>query len=199
MCGRFMIFDEQENEELRRIVDGINERLRGMDNAPKLKTGEIFPTDYIPAVALKNNGDKHTGLVKWGFPGFQNKGVIINARAETLGEKPTFRRVLKNRCIIPATGYFEWQQTSSGKVKHLIKTDTALFYMAGLYNTFLDKDGKNYVGAVIITTEPAAAIAHIHNRMPAILRPEQADAWLKSTDCKQLLLPYQEGIYFSVA
>lgn len=195
MCGRFVIFNEQENEEIRNIVDQINKKYNSQPS-PQAKIGrEILPTDYIPVVALNNSGNRHLGLVKWGFPGYQNKGVIINARAETLEEKPTFRRILNNRCIIPASAYFEWQKAEGNKkIKHMIRPDIPMFYMAGLFNTFQDHDGKSYAGAVIITTEPAPAIAHIHNRMPVILHPNQAGAWLKNSDYKQLLLPYQGHI-----
>lgn len=201
MCGRFIILDERENEEIRNIVDEINRRYNEPD-APQAKFGqEIFPTDYIPAIALKKSGNHHIGLVKWGFPGYQDKGVLINARAETLEEKPTFRKALSNRCIIPATGYYEWQQTPAGKVKHLIRTDKTLFYMAGLFNTFTDKSGKPYVGAVIITTDPAPGIAHIHNRMPALLDKLDINKWLTGDfkAARELLIPYTGEIQFSVA
>jgi len=199
MCGRFVLFDEAEDEELRRIVDEINQRLKGADDAPKLKTGEIFPTDNVP-ILVARNGKQSAHPAKWGFPNINKSGVIINARSESLEEKPMFRRSFhERRCLIPAAGYFEWKKKDAKKEKFLIRTEYPLLYMAGLYGIYRDKNDSPYTSFVIITTGPAPAIAHIHNRMPAILRPDQVDIWLNSNDYKQLLIPYPGDLQFFIA
>lgn len=197
MCGRFVLFDEAENEELRRIVDEINQRLKDVEAAPKLKTGEIFPSDNVPILVAKN-GKQSAHPAKWGFPNFNKPGVIINARSESLEEKPLFQQSFhRRRCLVPASGYFEWKKDN--KVKFLIRTEYPLIYMAGLYGIYRDKNANPYTGFVIITTEPSPAIAHIHNRMPVLLSRDQADMWLNSNEYKRLLIPYTGDLKLSVA
>ena len=107
MCGRYCLY-EDGNEELRAILD----RTEG-----EFKTGEIFPTDKAP-VLIQQTGTVMPEAVVWGFPGFPGKGVIINARAETVPEKPMFRRSLASmRCVIPSSGFFEWSH-SGPKIKY---------------------------------------------------------------------------------
>ena len=97
MCGRYCLF-EDENEDIREILN----RTEG-----EFKTGEIFPTDKAPVLLWQQNA-VNTVAVKWGFPGFKGKGVIINARAETVEEKRIFSNCLQTgRCIIPSTGFYE--------------------------------------------------------------------------------------------
>ena len=98
-------------------------------------------------------------------------GPLINARAESLDRKPTFRPLLQRRCLIPATAYFEWRRVGAARLRNRIAPmDGRPFGFAGLR----DAEGR----FVIITTTPAPAVAHIHDRMPAILSPEWEDAWL---------------------
>lgn len=98
MCGRYCLY-EDGNEELRKILD----RAEG-----EFKIGEIFPTDKAPII-LEKSGVLKPEAVVWGFPRFRGKGVVINARAETVPEKPMFRRSFDTkRCVIPSSGFFEW-------------------------------------------------------------------------------------------
>lgn len=99
MCGRYY-FDIDE-KELIEIVEKVEENLYG-----DFKTGEIFPTNIAPIIT-----DKGIALAKWGFPKWDGKGVVINARAEGLTDKMMFQNLItSNRCIIPASGFFEWKQ-----------------------------------------------------------------------------------------
>ncbi|MGI6777686.1 MAG: SOS response-associated peptidase [Acetivibrionales bacterium] len=191
MCGRFLLFDEAENEELRRIINEINKKYN-QDEYPKLKTGEIFPTNYAPVITAGNNNT--VSLFKWGFPNYKNTGTIINARSETLEERPAFRKILlSKRCLIPASGFYEWKQTGSKKDKYLIQTEKPLFYMAGLYNHFTDKNGIPFTAFVIITTDANREVLPIHHRMPVILERDSGKLWLESMvkDALNLLIPYQ--------
>ncbi len=191
MCGRYAIFTEEENQELRNIVNDINEKLKG--KATTMKTGEIFPTDTVPVItAVSSDGKKSTGLFKWGFPNFkQSGGVIINARSETVHEKPTFRKLLiSERCIIPASGFYEWRKVDSKKEKYFIRSATNnVIYMAGLYNRFIDNMGAVNNRFVILTTDANEQMSYIHSRMPVILSPEASFVWL---DCKSNYLKIAE-------
>lgn len=196
MCGRYMLFDEAQNEELHRIIEEINHRLKDNPEAPALKTGEIFPTDTVPII-VSRHGSKSAHPAKWGFPKFSKSGVIINAKGETLNETMFRKSFQDRRCIVPACGYFEWRKDTPEKEKFFIHTGKPLLYMAGLYGIYRDKNDKPYTGFVIITTEPNAAISPIHNRMPVILSPDKAEQWLTLTDTvalQRLLGPYEDVV-----
>jgi len=119
---------------------------------------------------------------------------LINARAETLAEKPTFSRLLThNRCLIVADGFYEWQQVDGRKEPVYIHLkDDAPFVFAGLWDALRSDAGETQAYGTIITTSANSLIAPIHHRMPAILPPDAIDAWLdpKCTDAVRLLQPY---------
>jgi putative SOS response-associated peptidase YedK len=146
-----------------------------------MKTGEIFPTNIVPVITGFSDSQKTADLFKWGFPNYrQNSGVIINARCETISEKLTFRKLLKNnRCLIPASGFYEWKTFEKRKEKYLIRSAASkLMYFAGLYNNFTDKNGIPFTSFVIITTEANNQMSQIHTRMPVILSSIQASSWM---------------------
>jgi len=130
---------------------------------------EFRPTDQ--ALVIRRGGA--VTFLAWGFAVDWSKSPLINARAETLTEKKTFLPVLENRCIVPATAYFEWRKDGSRRLKNRISlTSGEPFAMAGL------TDGERFT---IVTCPPAATIAHIHNRMPVILAPEAESLWQDPT------------------
>ena len=96
---------------------------------------------------------------------------MINARAEGIGDKPSFRAALKKRrCLVPANGYYEWKQTPGGKVPYLFRLrDREQFAFAGLYESWDDENGNAVKTYTSITTEPNGLAVEVHNRMPAIL------------------------------
>ncbi|KAF4317828.1 hypothetical protein G195_008904 [Phytophthora kernoviae 00238/432] len=123
---------------------------------------------------------------------------MINARAETLAEKPAFKRLISSkRCIIPTNGFYEWRKEGSTKQPmRILMKDDRLFSLAGLYDTWTDPEGNKLSTCTIITTEPNSLMEDIHNRMPVILRPEDESEWLgRDNDDVQSLLgllkPYQ--------
>jgi len=195
MCGRYLVLSEEEFEEIQSIVNEISDKY----NDPDLANGEVFPTNNIPVV-YPHNGKYVLSAAKWGFPNFKGDGVIINARAESVAEKPMFKSsFMSRRCIVPANGYYEWlTHEDRKKTKYFIRVkDTRLFYMAGLYNMFTDKGGIIYPAVTIITTNANEDISFIHDRMPVILPSEKIDKWMdRSTDAaelKSLLTPYEAG------
>lgn len=201
MCGRYAIFTEEENMEIREIISQINERFK--DESPKMRTGEIFPTDTVPIITGDSKNRKAINLFRWGFPNFkQPSAVIINARSETLHEKPTFRNLLHTcRCLVPASGFYEWSKTSDQKKeKYLIRSsESSLVYFAGLYNKFIDKNGINTTRFVIITTQANEQMSQIHDRMPVILNGDSAIKWLspEHTESASLLIPYRSQLTLS--
>ena len=134
---------------------------------------------------VANNSDRKLELFQWGLipswakdPKIGNK--MINARAETLAEKPSFRSALKRRrCLVVADGFYEWKKTGAAKTPMFIQLkDGRPFAFAGLWEVWQPPDGSLIKTCTIITTEPNALMADIHNRMPAILSPEAYDLWL---------------------
>jgi len=142
---------------------------------------EIRPTDLATVIVDPNQAV----LMPFGLPApWDAKKPILNARAETLEEKATFSPLLEQRCLIPASGYFEWRETETGKRKNLITLKEGLFAFAGL------TDGRHFA---IVTCAPAPEIARIHNRMPVILTATGRQAWLMKNqpfgEVKHLLRP----------
>ena len=169
MCGRYTFDEDTEKEKLIAILREINRKYP--DNP--IKTGEIFPTNS--AAVLIGNGERiETDRMLWGFPNFRNKGVIINARAETATEKTMFSKHIElHRCVIPSTGFYEWSQDNEKtKYRFNIPNKKAL-YMAGIYNVF--KDEARFV---ILTTAANQSMERIHHRMPVVLDETEIEPWI---------------------
>ncbi len=167
MCGRYN-FTVEQNDEIIEILEKLNAKFH---NAA-VKTGEIYPTNQAPILTLEQEEISPT-ISAWGFPKFDEKGVIINARSETVFTKKTFRDSLLNRrCIIPSTGFYEWD---SEKRKFLFRMEgTKVLYMAGLYTNYREE-----LRFVILTTEANASMKEIHTRMPLVIPKHEVSAWIK--------------------
>lgn len=166
MCGRYN-FTVEQSEELREMLEELNRKIHGKI----FNTGEIFPTHQVPLIIEEDNKTSPV-LSVWGFPKFDKKGVIINARSETAFEKRTFRDSLINRrCIIPSTGFYEWDKE---KRKYLFRLEgTNTLYMAGLYSYF-----QNEMRFVILTTEANESMKDVHNRMPLVIPKHEIETWI---------------------
>jgi len=173
MCGRYYIDDQDVPEDLIRIIEEVNRRNSG--NAAAVKTsGEVFPTDTVPVVANIRSLQPAAFAMKWGYTLPDGK-PIINARSETAAQKVMFKDgMLRRRCLVPATNYFEWEKRDDRKIKYSIQpTDSKIMYMAGIYRT---EHGAPVFS--ILTRTPAPCIEFIHNRMPVILPPDIIFDWL---------------------
>ena len=183
MCGRYQ-FSADEYKEIRQIVRDAQRRSEGNElNFPM--AGDICPSQV--ALVLVSRGEKIVGeFQQWGLPGFRGRQQIINARAETVTEKPMFRRSIAfQRCVIPATGFYEWDQE---KVKYrFILPHASTLYLAGLYNEF---QGERRF--LILTTEANASVSFIHSRMPVIIFREMIDTWLEDTEKAVHMLHWQQ-------
>ncbi|MEY8352632.1 SOS response-associated peptidase [Lachnospiraceae bacterium 54-53] len=168
MCGRYYI--EIDSVELSSIIAAV-------ENKTKIKTGEIYPTNIAPVLSPKGE----LTAMRWGFPRYDGKGEIINARSETATEKNMFRGpMMEGRCLIPASWYFEWEKRGSQKVKYaLAPPDSSPAWMAGLSRI----DHKTGESLYVVLTRPAwSGISFIHDRMPVILPKENHDEWLNGHD-----------------
>jgi putative SOS response-associated peptidase YedK len=189
MCGRYELVDGQRVFMRFRVTNKV---------LPILDNGDVRPTQQVFALQT----DHVLSLMKWGLvpswakdPSVGSK--MINARAEGIESKPSFKKPLRfQRCIIPASAFFEWKGNPGAKVKYRIaRKDGELFGFAGLYEHWRDPNGGELATCSIITTQPNELVAPIHNRMPVILLPEDEEQWLdpdmtESEAIVSLLRPY---------
>lgn len=157
------------------------------------------PTQHMPVIVQR--GENAVESMRWGLvPSWAKDAAIgnklINARSETIADKPSFRGPFRSRrCLIPATHFFEWADTDSGRLPHAIRMkDEPLFAFAGIYDANTHGAETPIRSFALLTTIPNEIMARLHNRMPAILRPEDEAAWLdpdaQPDDLRMLLRPY---------
>jgi putative SOS response-associated peptidase YedK len=195
MCGRFTLSATPEQ---------LQQAFPGVQMPPEMPARyNIAPTQ--PVAVITNQEPHKLDFFTWGLvpswakdPSIGNR--MINARAETLVEKPSFRTAFRRRrCLIPATGFYEWRVEADGKRKtplHIRMADGSPFAFAGLWELWSHPDGSQILSCAIITTEPNELMKSIHNRMPAILRPESYAQWLATGEAdtgklQTLLGPYE--------
>lgn len=197
MCGRYTL--TKPNSELKNDLQvEIPGQLQPIYNA--------CPTMPLPVICNKDK--QHLNFFHWGLVPFWAKDIsigpkLINARSETLGEKPAFRAAFRyKRCLVPADGYYEWQTQGKSKIPYRITLkDEPLITFAGLWEVWHSPEGDMLYSFCIITTEAAPQIAHLHNRMPLILQnAEQRELWLSDINNTKyltpLLQPYAQPLYF---
>lgn len=155
----------------------------------------IGPTTLID-ILVKTPAGRELWKVRWGLIPPWHKGTKkdikphINSRIETVDSNGLFKRAyVKNRCIIPASGFFEWTEDETGKVPHYISAkDGAILAFAGIWERWLDEKGEEVISASIITREANEFMSKIHSRMPAMLHPADFDAWLDGTAGKEVMM-----------
>lgn len=196
MCGRYTLAVQ---------LDLIADRflLKRVD-AKETFRFNIAPTQLAPVIHQTDTGRTLT-MMRWGLIPFWAKdesigNKLINARAETLAEKPSFKRSLeRKRCIVPADGFYEWKKSKDGKTKtpmRIVVGQGDLFGIAGLWDRWKSPNGESVESYTIITTEPNKFVSPIHNRMPVILSKDIEDQWLDPEITKPelltpLLVPYK--------
>lgn len=178
MCGRYMVFDDAEIPELQVLLR--HARSTGLPFA----TGEVFPSD--PAmVVVQQDGAPLVTVMKWGYTGAgASSRLLINARAETAAEKPTFATDLAlRRCVIPTTGFFEWSHHGE-KQKYLFSVDSSpLLYLGGIWRP--SPEGGQFT---ILTTAANESMRPYHHRMPVLLSPADVRPYLAQVQFAQNLL-----------
>lgn len=181
MCGRYA---------LTLPPDAVRSYMRypEMPNFPP--RGDIRPTQPV-AVVRNGEGGAHFQLMRWGFiPGFvkdmKTFPLLINARAETAFEKPSFRNAMRRRrCLLPASAWYEWQKLDekgrSKQVWRMSQSQGGMLAFAGLHETWCSADGSEIDTVAILTTSANAALAPIHERMPVIVPQRDHTEWLDIT------------------
>lgn len=179
MCGRFALAVP------RRLVAeamGVPDMPQNVPPRPM-----IFPSELIEAVFMaRETGRRLAGLFRWGFvPAFVKDSAaarpMINARAETVLDRPSFRGAIRyRRCLIPAQGFFEWRKNPDGSKTRFFLTlpHTPVMALAGIYERAVTSDGEVRDTAAILTREAAGPMAAVHDRLPLVLPPETFAAWL---------------------
>ncbi len=160
----------------------------------------ICPTTTIDAV-IERDGRRELVPMRWGLmPSWWKKKAMetpatFNARAETVAEKPMFRAAFKrNRCLIPASGYYEWKGTETGKQPYYFSTENgSALTIAGLWDEWKDVEtGEPLKSCTMIITAANEFVSKVHDRMPALLTPFQFDAWLAGSTGLELLVPWSQ-------
>jgi putative SOS response-associated peptidase YedK len=179
MCGLYSF--KRSPQEARNLFNYIEQP----DFPPRQY---VTPGGPMAIVRQGLDGARHFELVRWGFVAAWAKEVLpgkplINARSETILEKPTFRNAIKRRrCLIPADGFYEWEGDIPGKKKpwYIHRPDHGLMAFGGIWEHWLGADGSELETAAIITTAANALVETIHPRSPLVIHPDDFETWL---DC----------------
>lgn len=196
MCGRYAAtLPPEAMLELFKVMNqiGFPERFN------------VAPTQPIVTI-WEQNGQRTAQLARWGFVPHWVKDprefpLLVNARAESMAEKPAFRDALKNqRCIVPVSGYYEWHTGPNKKKQpyYITLVDDQPMVLAGLYSNWHGPNGEEIDTTALITTSANPDVAYIHDRMPAILPMDKVDEWLNTREVNaraalQLALPLPPG------
>ncbi len=183
MCGRFYL--DVDFEEIMKHYFGIVGDFPVTEYEPK----EIFPSNDIPVVHRGKEVERTIHLMKWGFaPSYMNK-IVINARSESITEKRMFKEAFyRRRCLVPASGYYDWEKVldENDKVKKIKRQicvpDQKIVSMAGIYDRFVDKEGKPFWAVSILTKDSNEHVKQVHDRMPIVLTKEMEAAWIAQYD-----------------
>ncbi|WP_270578106.1 SOS response-associated peptidase [Anaerostipes caccae] len=179
MCGRYFITEEtiRKAEEL---VKTIDLSLAGRR--------EIYPSQSAPII-IKRGEEYASELCNWGFPRYDKKGLMINARSETALERRMFRKsLIERRCLILATGFYEWDREKN-KIA-FYKESSPVIFMAGFYRP--DEDGGDRF--VILTTQANQSVREIHERMPIIVEERDIEDWFGDETFEHLLYKKPENL-----
>lgn len=169
MCGRYYVEADDMTLEIMQVIEEINRK-----KLNKHTGKDVVPTDYAPVITRQG-----ITAMQWGFTLPDRKVPIINARSETAADKPLFSSSVQyRRCLLPASGYYEWDQQRN---KYTIGHGKP-FYIAGIFRP----EDDHIIRFCIMTQTPVPALTHIHDRMPVILQRDAAKAWLNGSLPPQL-------------
>ncbi len=172
MCGRYYV-DDEAAREMEKLVRQMDERKKkeSLQAVSRMAAGDIYPGKDAPVLSGKD-GSVCCEWQHWGFPGFEGKKLIFNARCESALEKPLFRdSILHSRIVIPASWFYEW---NSQKEKNIFcRNDMSILFMAGFCRRY--EDGWHFV---ILTTAANASMKQVHDRMPLVLERREITEWM---------------------
>lgn len=184
MCGRYTLAAEADE-----LIEAFDVPELTFELVPRYN---IAPTQEAPVVAEDRKG-RRAGLLTWGLvPGWRDEpgAGLINARCESVSEKPSFREAFeRRRCLVPADGFYEWSREGGAKVPHWIHApDGSLLSFAGIWERWSRPGEAPRHTFAILTTDANPDVAPLHERMPVVIAPADRDAWLdRSTDRQRLL------------
>ena len=194
MCGRYSLIGIDDLGNRFHVIDPTLGFRSHFNIAPGSTNPVIIQSERTEAIMME------WGLVPHWVKDRKDAKHLINARAETIAEKPSFRGLLKGkRCLVPASGFYEWKKDGARKTPFYIRLrESPVFAFAGLYDVWHDPQGEGYATYTIITTEPNELMAPIHNRMPVILNRDDEIRWLSGEvlareDLAEILAPYPPG------
>ena len=180
MCGRSTLTVKEEALEKKFGSTFYSEDLERYNPLPSYN---IAPTHFHPVIPIDDRD--HFRYMRWGLIPFWSKddrggAKMINARIETVSEKPAFRNALASkRCLVPIDGYYEWLRAGKAKIPYRITVNQgAVFMVAGLYETWKMPSGDHLLSFTLLTTAAYPSISHIHDRMPCMLDMDQFGLWL---------------------
>jgi len=193
MCGRYSLTTAPEAMRQLFDIDGPMLNLEPRYN--------IAPTQQAPVIRIGESRRRELAMMRWGLvPSWSKDGPdsrysMINARAETVAEKPAYRAAFHDRrCLVPADGFYEWQKQEGGKQPwRFTMKDGAPFVFAGLWESWRQPDGNDLRSYTIIVTGANTLVGKVHDRMPVILDRAAAKAWMSETaknDLLELLQPF---------
>jgi putative SOS response-associated peptidase YedK len=195
MCGRYSLV----------CIDDLGNRFRVFDPIMGIRSRfNVAPGNEMPVIVRSDRN--HLAFMRWGLIPRWTKDVraakpLINARAETLAEKPAFRELLSaHRCLVPASGFFEWKKEGKRKIPHYIRvTGSPLFAFAGLCDQWCNPEGVTVSTYTIVTCEANHLVAPLHDRMPVILSQQDEDRWLDPRpflpgELNRILVPYPAAL-----
>ncbi len=197
MCGRYMIVTVPE--AMRRLFGYLEQ-----PNFPPRYN--VAPTQPIPIVRLAE-GRRQFALVRWGLiPSWvkdpRKFSLLINARADSVNDKPAFRAAMKRRrCLIPADGFYEWKEAGGRKRPFVVRPRAGgPIAFAGLWETWTGPNGEEMETAAIITTDACRSLRDIHHRMPVVVPPDAFDVWLDCANvdaetASALLIPPPDDLF----
>ena len=173
MCGRYFVDDEMWRE-IKKICKQID------DSKLKVTRGDVRPTDM--AVVLMGMKEVRPEQMQWGFTQQYQKGLLINARAETVLSKPSFRDSMRHcRCVIPTAGFYEWNKAKEQVSFRM--PQSKILYMAGIWQPTAKE--KQFT---ILTTSPNDSVSPVHDRMQLVLTSEEIIPWIQNFDAAEKLL-----------
>jgi putative SOS response-associated peptidase YedK len=181
MCGRFAFYSPSE----------ATAALFGVDGALAVEPRyNIAPTQFVAAIREDENRQRELTMLRWGLVPFWAKDPaignrMINARAETVAEKPSYRAAFKHRrCVVLADGFYEWHRDGDVKIPHFISLLSGEpFGLAALWESWTDKESGEFLNTTtLITTVANEFMQPLHHRMPVILQPDTANVWMSGSD-----------------
>lgn len=187
MCGRYVLYSDKEQSDILKIIQEVERKTK-----ISLQPGDIVPSMDAPVLTPSISGNNYkTRLIRWGYP--TEKRLIVNARAESIVEKPLFRNnFLSRRCLIPCTAFYEYSQE---KEPYLFSNRQSFLLLGGIYRPSIqEKVSEEFV---ILTKEPDRTVAQVHNRMPVIVPKEKMYVWLYDVnEAFNMLNDYSQSLLY---